>query len=83
LQTIASRESALTKILGVISLGQIQRRVSNKIFSAECTKLGTKPTLDSGMQKDLHKKFINTAKKLQTLLQPKQPWFLKQSPANK
>ena len=64
LQTIVSRESELTKAPVVITVGKIQGGVRNNIISEECTMLGTIRTLDSAMQKDVHKKFIHTVKKI-------------------
>ena len=64
LQTIVSRESELTKAPVVITVGKIQGGVRNNIISEECTMLGTIRTLDSAMQKDVHKKFIHTIKKI-------------------
>jgi len=62
MQTIVSRESELTKAPVVITVGKIQGGVRNNIISEECTMLGTIRTLDSAMQKDVHKKFIHTVK---------------------
>lgn len=62
LQTIVSRESELTKAPVVITVGKIQGGVRNNIISEECTMLGTIRTLDSAMQRDVHKKFIHTVK---------------------
>jgi amidohydrolase len=64
IQTIVSRESELTKAPVVITVGKIQGGVRNNIISEECTMLGTIRTLDSAMQKDVHKKFIQTVKKI-------------------
>lgn len=64
LQTIVSRESELTKAPVVITVGKIQGGVRNNIISEDCTMLGTIRTLDSAMQKDVHKKFIHTVKKI-------------------
>ena len=64
MQTIVSRESELTKAPVVITVGKIQGGVRNNIISEECTMLGTIRTLDSAMQKDVHKKFIHTVKKI-------------------
>jgi amidohydrolase len=64
MQTIVSRESELTKAPVVITVGKIQGGVRNNIISEDCTMLGTIRTLDSAMQKDVHKKFIHTVKKI-------------------
>ena len=64
LQTIVSRESELTKAPVVITVGKIAGGVRNNIISEECTMLGTIRTLDSAMQKDVHRKFITTVKKI-------------------
>ena len=64
LQTIVSRQSELTKAPVVITVGKIQGGVRNNIISEECTMLGTIRTLDSAMQKDVHKKFIQTVKNI-------------------
>lgn len=64
LQTIVSRESDLTKAPVVITVGKIQGGVRNNIISEECTMLGTIRTLDSAMQKEVHKNFVHTVKKI-------------------
>jgi len=60
LQNIVSRESELTKAPVVITVGKIQGGVRNNIISEECIMLGTIRTLDSAMQKDVHRKFRHT-----------------------
>ena len=60
LQNIVSRESELTKAPVVITVGKIQGGVRNNIISEDCIMLGTIRTLDSAMQKDVHRKFIHT-----------------------
>ena len=64
LQNIVSRESELTKAPVVITVGKIQSGVRNNIIPEECIMLGTIRTLDSAMQKDVHKKFIHTITKI-------------------
>ncbi len=64
LQNIVSRESELTKAPVVITVGKIQGGVRNNIIPEDCIMLGTIRTLDSGMQKDVHKKFLHTIKKI-------------------
>ena len=64
LQNIVSRESELTKAPVVITVGKIQSGVRNNIIPEECIMLGTIRTLDSAMQKDVHKKFIRTITKI-------------------
>lgn len=64
LQNIVSRESELTKAPVVITVGKIQSGVRNNIIPEECIMLGTIRTLDSAMQKDVHKKFIHTVTKI-------------------
>ncbi|MGZ8552988.1 MAG: amidohydrolase [Chitinophagaceae bacterium] len=64
LQNIVSRESELTKAPVVITIGKIQSGVRNNIIPEECIMLGTIRTLDSAMQKDVHKKITLTVKKI-------------------
>ena len=64
LQNIVSRESELTKAPVVITVGKIQSGVRNNIIPEECIMLGTIRTLDSAMQKDVHRKFRNTITKI-------------------
>jgi amidohydrolase len=64
LQNIVSRESELTKAPVVITVGKIQSGVRNNIIPEECIMLGTIRTLDSAMQKDVHKKFRHTITKI-------------------
>jgi amidohydrolase len=64
LQNIVSRESELTKAPVVITVGKIEGGVRNNIIPEECTMLGTIRTLDSAMQKDVHRRFINTITKI-------------------
>jgi len=64
LQNIVSRESELTKAPVVITVGKIQSGVRNNIIPEECIMLGTIRTLDSAMQKEVHKKFIHTITKI-------------------
>lgn len=64
LQQIVSRESELTKAPVVITVGKIQSGVRNNIIPEECEMLGTIRTLDSAMQKDVHRKFTHTITKI-------------------
>lgn len=64
LQHIVSRESELTKAPVVITVGKIQGGVRNNIISEDCIMLGTIRTLDSAMQKDVHRKFTQTITKI-------------------
>lgn len=64
LQYIVSRESELTKAPVVITVGKIQSGVRNNIIPEDCIMLGTIRTLDSAMQKDVHRRFIHTIKKI-------------------
>lgn len=62
LQQIVSRQSQLTKAPVVITVGKIESGVRNNIIPEECTMLGTIRTLDSAMQKDVHRRFVHTIK---------------------
>lgn len=64
LQHIVSRESKLTKAPVVITVSKIQAGVRYNIIPEECIMLGTIRTLDSAMQKDVHKKLIHTITKI-------------------
>ncbi len=64
LQQIVSRESELTKAPVVITVGKIQSGVRNNIIPEDCIMLGTIRTLDSAMQKDVHRRFTNTITKI-------------------
>ncbi|RYG50398.1 MAG: amidohydrolase, partial [Chitinophagaceae bacterium] len=64
LQQIVSRQSDLTKAPVVITVSKIQGGVRYNIIPEECTMLGTIRTLDSAMQKDVHKKVIHTVTKI-------------------
>ena len=64
LQYIVSRASELTKAPVVITVGKIQSGVRNNIIPEDCIMLGTIRTLDSAMQKDVHRRFIHTIKKI-------------------
>lgn len=59
LQQIVSRESELTKAPVVITVGKIQSGVRNNIIPEDCIMLGTIRTLDSAMQKDVHRRFVH------------------------
>lgn len=61
LQTIVSRQSELTNEAAVISVGKITSGVRNNIIPEECEMIGTIRTLDTEMQKDIHKKIHRTA----------------------
>ena len=64
LQNIVSRESELTKAPVVITVGKIEGGVRNNIIPEDCIMQGTIRTLDSGMQKDVHRKFIHTVTRI-------------------
>lgn len=60
LQMIVSRQSELTKAPVVITVGKINAGVRENIIPEELTMAGTIRTLDSAMQKDVHKKIKRT-----------------------
>jgi amidohydrolase len=64
LQHIVSRESELTKAPVVITVSKIQSGVRYNIIPEECNMLGTIRTLDSAMQKDVHRRLIHTITKI-------------------
>ncbi|OYU55156.1 MAG: N-acyl-L-amino acid amidohydrolase [Chitinophagaceae bacterium BSSC1] len=64
LQTIVSRQSELTKAPVVITVGRINSGVRANIIPEELFMEGTIRTLDGNMQKDVHERIRNTAKKI-------------------
>lgn len=60
LQTIVSRQSDLTKAPAVITVGIINAGVRPNIIPEEAVMSGTIRTLDTDMQKDIHKKIQQT-----------------------
>jgi len=61
LQTIISRQTALTKEAAVITVGKIEGGVRNNIIPEECKMIGTIRTLDTEMQDIIHAKIKKTA----------------------
>ena len=61
LQTIISRQTALTKEAAVITVGKIEGGVRNNIIPEECKMIGTIRTLDNEMQDIIHAKIKKTA----------------------
>jgi amidohydrolase len=64
LQMIVARESELTKSPVVITIGRINGGVRENIIPEELTMAGTIRTLDSAMQKDVHRRIRLTATKI-------------------
>jgi amidohydrolase len=64
LQQIVSRQSDLTKAPVVITVSKIEGGVRYNIIPEECIMLGTIRTLDSAMQKEVHRKIIHTVTKI-------------------
>lgn len=64
LQTIISRQTALTKEAAVISVGMIRGGIRNNIIPEQCEMIGTIRTLDTKMQDIIHKKMKLTATKI-------------------
>ncbi len=64
LQTIVSRQVALTDAAAVISVGKIQAGVRNNIIPESAEMVGTIRTLDPKMQKIIHEKIRHTATKI-------------------
>ncbi len=62
LQTIVSRQSMLTKAPVVITVGKINAGVRENIIPEELEMAGTIRTLDSEMQKDVHRRIRHTVK---------------------
>jgi amidohydrolase len=62
LQTIVSRQSVLTKAPVVITVGKINAGVRENIIPETLEMAGTIRTLDSEMQKDVHRRIRNTVK---------------------
>lgn len=63
-QTIVSRQEELTKAPVVITVGKINAGVRNNIIPEQLVMAGTIRTLDSNMQKDVHKRMLLTATKI-------------------
>lgn len=61
LQSIISRQTELTKAAAVISVGKIEAGVRNNIIPEEAEMIGTIRTLDTEMQKTIHKKIRHVA----------------------
>lgn len=61
LQTIVSRQMELTKEAAVITIGKIESGVRNNIIPEEALMIGTIRTLDTEMQKEIHKRIRKTA----------------------
>ena len=64
LQNIVSRQIELTKAPVVITVGKIHGGVRQNIIPEECQLDGTIRTLDSAMQKDVHRRIEWTATKI-------------------
>lgn len=64
LQTIISRQTALTKNAAVISVGMIRGGIRNNIIPEECELIGTIRALDTKMQEKIHQKIKLTATKI-------------------
>ncbi len=64
LQMIVSRQSDLPKAPVIITVGKISAGVRENIIPEEATMAGTIRTLDSEMQKDVHKKIRLTATRI-------------------
>lgn len=62
LQTIVSRQSRLTKAPVVITVGKINAGVRENIIPETLEMAGTIRTLDSAMQKDVHRRIRHTVK---------------------
>ncbi|MCB1023524.1 MAG: amidohydrolase [Acidobacteria bacterium] len=61
LQTIVSRQSVLTKAPVVITVGKINAGIRENIIPETLEMAGTIRTLDSEMQKDVHRRIKHTA----------------------
>lgn len=64
LQSIISRQTALTKNAAVISVGMIRGGIRNNIIPEECEMIGTIRALDTKMQDKIHEKIKLTATKI-------------------
>lgn len=64
LQNIVSRQSELTKAPVIITVGKIQGGVRTNIIPEDCIMLGTIRTLDSAMQKEVHRQIRHTSTKI-------------------
>ena len=64
LQTIISRQTALTEDAAVVSVGSIHGGVRNNIIPEEVEIIGTIRTLDTAMQDKIHEKIRLTATKI-------------------
>jgi len=60
LNNIVSRQTELTKEAAVISVGKIDGGVRNNIIPEQCQMIGTIRTLDSDMQKEIHRRIRTT-----------------------
>jgi amidohydrolase len=61
LQTIVSRQTDLTKEAAVITVGKITSGVRNNIIPEEAEMIGTIRTLDTAMQREIHRRIRHTA----------------------
>lgn len=61
LQTIVSRQTELTKLPAVITIGSLHAGIRRNIIPEEATMSGTTRTFDLDMQKVLHDKIVLTA----------------------
>lgn len=61
LQTIASRQAAITKAPAVVTIGRIQGGNRGNIIPDVVTMVGTIRTFDAAMQKDIHARVERTA----------------------
>lgn len=61
LQNIISRQTDLTQEAAVITVGMIRGGIRSNIIPEEVTMVGTIRTLDTAMQRDIHKRIRRTA----------------------
>lgn len=61
LQTIVSRQTELTKLPAVLTIGTLHSGIRGNIIPEEAVMSGTTRTFDLGMQKILHDKIVLTA----------------------
>ncbi len=64
LQTIVSRQTELTKLPAVLTIGSLHSGIRSNIIPEEAVMSGTTRTFDLGMQKILHDKIRLTATKI-------------------
>lgn len=64
LQTIVSRQTELTRLPAVVTIGAFNSGIRGNIIPEEATLQGTTRTFDLGMQKTIHEKIELTAKKI-------------------